>query len=318
MCKQGATNIKAVDATGKGVSFCQTVAPGNEAQLIPTWIPPNGDATLAIPQPDYFGKIPAHYYINEPGSGISDSCLWGDESSSLGNWATFVGGGLQTPDGKTWIDLGLNPKYKDNFSGQPINFKVEIVCDGECNNPCSYDPSKHGLLEMVGTEGVHWNVGVDGVPYCTTCITSGSAYYKVSMLDGSDTPSAPGPSSSVVSASVAAASSTSAPPSTISSSSSSSTGSSKANSTMTDRSSISTTTTASSTSWSPHVLFQQNSTAIIVGTGSSNSATMVLASVSSAMMTNTAPKPTSSGAASNLAAPVTGLALTGLAALFLL
>ena len=326
LCKQGATNIKAVDATGKGVSFCQTVAPGNEAQLIPTWIPPNGDAVLAIPQPDYFGKIPAHYYINEPGSGISDSCIWGDQSNSVGNWATFVGGGLQTADGKTWIDLGLNPKYKDNFSGKPINFKVEIVCDGECNNPCSYDPSKHGLLEMVGTLGNHWNVGVDGVPYCTTCITSGNAYYKVSMLDGSNTPSGPGQPSSV-----AAASSTSAPSSPVKSSSLASSPSSispsaisgKDNSTSTERSSSSSTKSASATAWSPHAFLQQNSTATVGETTSTDSATMdsatmVVASITDAIMATVAPAPTSSGAASHFAAPATGLALTGLAAFFFL
>lgn len=53
----GTGNVNAVDTTGKGVAFCQTVLPGNEAMLIPTAV--NGQALLAVPGTDYWCKTAA-------------------------------------------------------------------------------------------------------------------------------------------------------------------------------------------------------------------------------------------------------------------
>ena len=53
-CMTGGTNIGVVDKTGKGCSWCQTVLPGNEAMLIPTWVDADGSATLAMPNTNYW------------------------------------------------------------------------------------------------------------------------------------------------------------------------------------------------------------------------------------------------------------------------
>ncbi|CAF9926489.1 MAG: hypothetical protein GOMPHAMPRED_004150 [Gomphillus americanus] len=353
LCKEGATNIQAVDASGKGASFCQTVTPGNEAQLIATWVPANGQTTLAIPKPDYFSQISAHYYINPPGVSTDNACRWGDTSAPVGNWAPLVGGGHQTSDGRTWIDLGLNPKYKDDFSSKPIKFKVEIICDGECNNPCAYDPSQHGLLEMVGSEGTAWTLGDDGAPFCTTVVTSGSASYKVSMLDGSDpssnsdigsgsgsgSESAPAPPSSSAAAESSSSSSSSSSTSeassssksqsssttpissSVSSSSSTSAASSSADPISTSSANNSTlTATGSQATWSPHILLQSSATSATTGgTSSGITPTTSISSPSGVSgATTSSSSSTSFGVNSYTIPSLASLALSGAAMLILL
>jgi hypothetical protein len=57
LCVDGTGTLVAVDYTGSGVAFCQTVLPGNENMLIPTWV--NGRATLAVPTPSYYASTAA-------------------------------------------------------------------------------------------------------------------------------------------------------------------------------------------------------------------------------------------------------------------
>ena len=54
---KGSTNVGVKDKTGKGSAWCQTVLPGNEAMLIPTWVEDWAD--LAVPTTKYWLKTAA-------------------------------------------------------------------------------------------------------------------------------------------------------------------------------------------------------------------------------------------------------------------
>ena len=62
----GTTSIGVKDKTGKGCSWCQTVLPGNEAMIIPTWVGGSGSATLAIPTTEYWDGTSAQYVLTLP------------------------------------------------------------------------------------------------------------------------------------------------------------------------------------------------------------------------------------------------------------
>ncbi|MCJ1313825.1 hypothetical protein MMC25_007505 [Agyrium rufum] len=221
-CVTGSTNIGAMNKAGDVVAFCQTVLPGNEAMLIPTsvedWI------QLAMPGPSYWCSTAAHFYINPPGYGCDEACVWGSSSDPIGNWAPYVAGGNTVSNGETFIKLGWNPIYLEPatpFRNEMPTWGVEIVCDGPgCNGlPCAIDPGTNGVNEMVGAN----TDGAGGAAFCVVTVPEGVnanfVVFQGSLADAGSTSGAGGGGDSSGSSS-SPASSSSSPPSSAAESSS--------------------------------------------------------------------------------------------------
>ncbi|MCJ1398216.1 hypothetical protein MMC11_001413 [Xylographa trunciseda] len=172
-CVTGSTNIGVLNKSGKTVSFCQTVLPGNEAMLIPTSIE-DEIVQLAIPTTSYWCKTAAHFYINPPGIDTDTACVWGTNQNDYGNWSPYVAGGNTDQNGNTFIKLAWNPIYLEPatpFKNVMPTWGVEIVCNGPgCNGlPCAIDPSQNSINEMVGSN----TAGAGGGNFCVVTVPSG-------------------------------------------------------------------------------------------------------------------------------------------------
>ncbi|WBW75017.1 ceell wall beta-glucosidase Adg3 [Schizosaccharomyces osmophilus] len=148
-CYPGVGNVFAIDETGKGVSFCQTVLPGNEAMLIPTWVSAGSEQVLAVPDASYWVGTAAHYYVNPPGFSTSESCIWGTSDKPYGNWAPYVVGANMDENNITYVKLGANPIYLDDpyWSTIKPRFGLKVECEGNtCSGlPCYMDPREKGV-----------------------------------------------------------------------------------------------------------------------------------------------------------------------------
>ncbi|KAJ9293762.1 CAZyme family GH132 [Paecilomyces variotii] len=170
LCEPGTGTVSVQNkCSSGGVSFCQTVMPGLEDMIIPTWVQDTAD--LAVPGSTFFAETAAHYYINPPGVGPTDACVWGDPSKAIGNWAPFVAGANTDIDGSTYVKLGWNPIYTNAYSNQVPEFGMEIVCDGDgCDGlPCKFDPASNGFNEMTGD----YTIGDGGAAFCVVTVPSG-------------------------------------------------------------------------------------------------------------------------------------------------
>ncbi|TQS35677.1 hypothetical protein Golomagni_03896 [Golovinomyces magnicellulatus] len=171
-CVSGTGGVEAHNKIGMGVSFCQTVLPGNEAMLIPTHV--EDSTELAVPGTNYWCNTAAHYYINPPGVGVEDACIWGDGSKPVGNWSPYVAGANTDESGKTFVKVGWNPIYTgSSLSGTPPEFGVRIVCEkGDCNGtPCSIDPSTDGIGGVMSADK---SSGAGGASFCVVTVPKGS------------------------------------------------------------------------------------------------------------------------------------------------
>lgn len=147
-CVDGEGTLNVNNKANDNVAFCQTVLPGNEAMLIPTNVDGNGHSDLAVPGPDYYAGTAAHYYINAPGVSATDGCVWGTSDKPQGNWSPYVAGANTDDSGNTFIKIGWNPKYIEDFNNQKPSFGIRITCDdpNQCNGlDCEIDPSKTGF-----------------------------------------------------------------------------------------------------------------------------------------------------------------------------
>jgi hypothetical protein len=164
-CVDGEGTVQVSNKASGNVAFCQTVLPGNEAMLIPTNIDGGQTETIAVPGPDYWAGTAAHYYINTPGVSTDDACVWGSTSKAQGNWSPYVAGSNTDQSGNTYVKIGWNPKYLDDFKGINPSFGIRITCDkeGDCNGlECEIDPSKTGYN---GISGSSKDVSLDAA-YC--------------------------------------------------------------------------------------------------------------------------------------------------------
>lgn len=152
-CIDGKGTLSAVNNADKEVNFCQTVLPGDEDMLIPTNVSASSKNDLAVPGTDYYASTAAHYYINSPGVSTQDACRWGSKDKAEGNWAPYVAGANMNDDGSTFIKIGWNPKYIDDFQDKLPNFGIKVVCDDEdkCVGDCKIDPSKTGYNKIDGS-----------------------------------------------------------------------------------------------------------------------------------------------------------------------
>ncbi|KAI1000224.1 hypothetical protein K3495_g7974 [Podosphaera aphanis] len=184
-CESGTGVVGAQNKVGKGVSFCQTVLPGNEAMLIPTHVIDSAD--LAVPGTNYWCNTAAHYYINPPGVKAEEACVWGDESKPIGNWSPFVAGANTDQTGRTFVKIGWNPIYTgSSLAKTPPKFGVKIVCENEgCDGaPCSIDPSSNGVGGVLSATQA---TGAGGANFCVVTVPKGSkANIEVFNSGGSD------------------------------------------------------------------------------------------------------------------------------------
>lgn len=162
-CLNGTGTVKVDNQASKNVAFCQTVLPGNEAMLIPTNVGGGNSQTLAVPDTSYWASTAAHYYVNPLGVSTDDGCVWGTKDKPRGNWSPYVAGANMDNDGNTFVKIGWNPKYIEDFSDLP-SFGIRITCDdGDCNGlDCEIDPSKDGLNGVKGANVTK----ADNASYC--------------------------------------------------------------------------------------------------------------------------------------------------------
>lgn len=134
------------------------------------------------------------YYINEPGVGSGEGCVWGDPSQPIGNWSPYVAGANTVDNGDTYVKIGWNPIWLESgLSSQEPNFGVKIDCPGGgCNGlPCSINPANDGIN---GIESPDKTSGVGDAKFCVVTIPQGkTANIVVFYTDGS-TGAAPAPS----------------------------------------------------------------------------------------------------------------------------
>lgn len=160
-CMDGKGTVQAKNNAGSSVAFCQTVLPGNEAMLIPTSVDDGSEEQLAVPGTDYFAQTASHFYINPPGVSTTDGCIWGSKDKPHGNWTPYVAGANMDDNGQTFVKIGWNPKYIDDFKDKP-SFGIRVTCDdGDCDGlPCEIDPSKTGYNGVSGSStGKQENAG---------------------------------------------------------------------------------------------------------------------------------------------------------------
>lgn len=175
-CSSGKGTVVAKNNAGSGVAFCQTVLPGNEEMLIPTLIDGGSQETLAVPGTDYWAGTAAHYYVNPPGTSVSDGCQWGSTSKAIGNWAPFVAGCNMDDNKNTFVKIGWNPVYLESgspFKSTTPSFGVRITCDdsSSCDGlPCSIDPSSVGVN---GISAAQKATG-DGATFCVVTAKNGA------------------------------------------------------------------------------------------------------------------------------------------------
>lgn len=141
--------------------------------LIPTEV--SGFATLANPGPDYWCSTAAHYYINPPGTGAGEGCVWGSKDNPVGNWSPYVAGSNVDDSGETFLKLGWNPIYLEPqtpFRDNMPDWGVKIDCpNGGCNGlPCAIDPSENRVNTMRGSKAN----GAGGGAFCVVTVSKGA------------------------------------------------------------------------------------------------------------------------------------------------
>lgn len=175
LCVDTKKTLRVDNKAKSGVAFCQTVLPGNEAMLIPTFVDGKSQQTIATPDTSYWALTAAHYYVNGPGISAKDACVWGEKTQEKGNWAPYVAGSNMDDKGNTFIKIAWNPKHIDDFSGKTPNFGLRIVCDDPSScvgAPCEINPLTQGY------NGVNSAPGCGGkslgASYCIVTATKNS------------------------------------------------------------------------------------------------------------------------------------------------
>ncbi|GAD98074.1 SUN domain protein (Adg3), putative [Paecilomyces variotii No. 5] len=322
LCEPGTGTVSVQNkCSSGGVSFCQTVMPGLEDMIIPTWVEDTVD--LAVPGSSFFAGTAAHYYINAPGVSTADACVWGDSSKAVGNWAPFVAGANTESDGSTYVKLGWNPIYTNSYSNQLPEFGMEIVCDGDgCEGlPCKFDPASNTFNEMTGD----FTIGDGGAAFCVVTVPSGKKA-NIVVFDGSGSESSSTSSTSSTSAaathtskpSTSKTTTTTASPSTTNSAASSATssshsdpkkGSHHASATASGGIFVSASASASF-SYAPHVFIETGSSENTMPSQTSSITTMTTMTSAASTASAKATATSSSSAASSNAVSFMSLALT--------
>lgn len=190
-CSDGVGSAIVNNTCGQVVSFCQTVLPGNEAMLIPTEINSGSNEIIAVPDPSYWVSTAAHYYINPPGVGTEEGCVWGAKDKPIGNWSPYVAGANTDSSGNTYVKIGWNPIYIEpdvTFRDERPSFGVRLVCDGDCVGlGCEINPADNAVNEVNSEFSAY---GAGGAAFCIGTAQPGSKIYiEVFEVDGSSSSS---------------------------------------------------------------------------------------------------------------------------------
>lgn len=122
------------------------------------------------------------FYINPPGTG-EEGCIWGDDSSPIGNWSPYVAGANTDGNGQTFVKLGWNPIFEDSSLMKSLpDFGVKIECpDGGCNGlPCQIDP-----LDGAGlVDSLLGGTGAGGSNFCVVTVEKGKSANIVAFTAG--------------------------------------------------------------------------------------------------------------------------------------
>ncbi|TVY39543.1 Uncharacterized protein LSUB1_G004866 [Lachnellula subtilissima] len=279
-CVDGTGTVSVQNSCGSGVSFCQTVLPGNEAMLIPTYV--EDHAVLAVPDTTYWCETAAHYYVNPPGIGTSDACIWGSDSNPHGNWSPYVSGANTDSSGNTFVKLDWNPIFiASELAGTTPTFGLNITCPGGgCNGlPCSIDPSVNKPGTVTSSDS---STGAGGTSFCVATVPKGGkAVIVVFEVGGSGSGSGSSKSSS---SSPSKAASSSSPPSSSSSPSSTPTPTPSPSSTSTSKiSSTSPSSSPSSSKPSP----TSTSTSLSTSSAPSTTSSTISSTTSSSILSTT-------------------------------
>jgi hypothetical protein len=174
-CADGTGSAHVNNTCGGVISFCQTVLPGNEAMLIPTEVHAGTTEVIAVPDPSYWVSTAAHYYINAPGVGVKEGCVWGTKAKPIGNWSPYVAGANADASGNTFVKIGWNPVYLEQdcpFKTTLPNFGLRLVCDGSCVGlPCEINPQVNGVNEVTSLLQAD---GAGGGAFCVGTAQPGS------------------------------------------------------------------------------------------------------------------------------------------------
>ncbi|KAF5101436.1 hypothetical protein D0Z00_000915 [Geotrichum galactomycetum] len=177
-CADGTGSAHVKNTCGNVISFCQTVLPGNEAMLIPTEIHAGKTEIIAVPDPSYWVSTAAHYYINAPGVGVEEGCVWGTKANPIGNWSPYVAGANADASGNTFVKIGWNPVYLESdcpFKTTLPNFGLRLVCKGSCVGlPCEINPKVNGVNEVTSLLQAD---GAGGGAFCVGTAQPGSHMY---------------------------------------------------------------------------------------------------------------------------------------------
>ncbi|CAH0000956.1 unnamed protein product [Clonostachys byssicola] len=164
LCQKGEGGISVKNELSKGVAVCQTMYPGTENMVIPSYAAPGGTVELLNPKQDFFkwkgGKTSAQFYVNKAGYTVEESCQWQPPQDPLGagNWAAIVIGVGKDGD-NTFISILPNTPT----SSAVLGFNIEITGKGLIGS-CKYE---NGIFSNGDPKG------------CTVTIPSGgSAVYR--------------------------------------------------------------------------------------------------------------------------------------------
>ncbi|KAJ1944430.1 hypothetical protein EC988_005992 [Linderina pennispora] len=134
-CVPSMMNAYIENSLSNSVSACQTVYPGNEAMIIPSVAQANSNVSLNIVPNTYWLGVSSQFYVNLAGSNATQ-CVWGNDDKPVGNWAPYIFGGGQGPDGNTYISVQFNPLYTAKGYKVSDAYSVRIQCEsGFCNFP---------------------------------------------------------------------------------------------------------------------------------------------------------------------------------------
>ncbi|TVY13762.1 Uncharacterized protein LARI1_G008084 [Lachnellula arida] len=276
-CVDGTGTVSVKNSCGSGVSFCQTVLPGNEAMLIPTFV--QDSAVLAVPDTTYWCETAAHYYVNPPGISTDDACIWGSSSNPHGNWSPYVSGANTDSSGNTFVKLDWNPIFiASELAGTTPTFGLNITCPGGgCNGlPCSIDPSVNKPGTVTSSDS---STGAGGTSFCVATVPKGGkAVIEVFEVGGSGSGSGSSRSSSSSPSKVASSSS---PPSSSSSPSSTPTPTPLSTSSTSTSKTSSTSPTSSSSSSKPRPTSTSTSTSSSSSSSSSPTPSTTSSTISS-------------------------------------
>lgn len=140
LCKAGEGGISVKNELSKGVAVCQTVYPGTESMVIPSYAVAGGTVELMNPKQDFFkwggAKTTAQYYVNKAGYTKEEACVWEPVEDKLGagNWAPMVIGVGKDTNDLTYISILPNTPT----STAVLGFNIEITGDGLIGE-CKYE-----------------------------------------------------------------------------------------------------------------------------------------------------------------------------------